>query len=96
MRRINEARLAVQLLALGHKAEAEAMINRLDIAGLIEFDALYEAWLHEGQRVPEGQGWRTWLMQAGRGLWQDPRGCRMGSWTGDGAALPDRAGRGDA
>jgi predicted phage terminase large subunit-like protein len=27
----------------------------------------FEAWAHEGQLEPQAEGWRTWLMQAGRG-----------------------------
>ncbi len=32
------------------------------------FDACFELWAHRGQRPPDGKGWRTWLMMAGRGF----------------------------
>jgi phage terminase large subunit-like protein len=37
-------------------------------ADLLRMDAHFEAWALPGQRPPEGQGWRTWLMMAGRGF----------------------------
>lgn len=32
------------------------------------FDAEFERWVHKGQIEPPEQGWRTWLMMAGRGF----------------------------
>jgi phage terminase large subunit-like protein len=32
------------------------------------FDADFEVWAHDGQIAPPGEGWRTWLMMAGRGF----------------------------
>jgi phage terminase large subunit-like protein len=31
-------------------------------------DAWFELWAHESQLPPEGEGWRVWLMRAGRGF----------------------------
>jgi phage terminase large subunit-like protein len=31
-------------------------------------DAMFELWAHEGQRPPEGEDWRVWLLMAGRGF----------------------------
>src|SRR5213082_889334 len=35
---------------------------------LIQFDADFETWAHENQLPPNGEGWRVWLMMAGRGF----------------------------
>jgi len=37
----------------------------LDLAAL---DAWFELWAHRNQLPPNGDGWRTWLMMAGRGF----------------------------
>src|ERR671912_902814 len=31
-------------------------------------DAAFEAWVAEGQLPPSAEGWRVWLMMAGRGF----------------------------
>ena len=35
---------------------------------LLTLDADFEMWAHENQLPPSGEGWRTWLMMAGRGF----------------------------
>jgi phage terminase large subunit-like protein len=35
---------------------------------LLAFDADFETWAHENQLPPNGEGWRVWLMMAGRGF----------------------------
>jgi phage terminase large subunit-like protein len=35
---------------------------------LLKIDADFETWAHENQLPPNGEGWRTWLMMAGRGF----------------------------
>jgi len=35
---------------------------------LLELDAMFETWIAEGQKEPKSEGWRTWLMMAGRGF----------------------------
>jgi len=37
-------------------------------AGLLAFDAKFENWAHENQLPPTSEGWRVWLMLAGRGF----------------------------
>lgn len=68
MSMLSEAKVAVELLARGKFAEALAMIVRLPLLALVEFDALFEAWAHRGQLAPSGLGWRLWLVQGGRGF----------------------------
>jgi phage terminase large subunit-like protein len=44
------------------------IINGMTFQDLLDTDAEYERWIHEGQMEPAGDGWRTWLMMAGRGF----------------------------
>ena len=44
------------------------IIWRMTPQDLAEFDADYERWVHDGQIEPSSEGWRTWLMMAGRGF----------------------------
>jgi len=44
-----------------------AVIAKMTPADMIMIDAAFEIWVHEGQIAPAGEGWRTWLMMAGRG-----------------------------
>jgi len=34
---------------------------------LLIYDTDFEQWANDGQRPPQSEGWRTWLMMAGRG-----------------------------
>ena len=44
------------------------MLGRMTPSELLRLDVAFEAWAHKGQRPPEGKGWTTWLMMAGRGF----------------------------
>jgi phage terminase large subunit-like protein len=62
--------LREQTLAL---ARADVEVRRRIIAKMIwqdvlKMDAEYERWVDQGQLEPSGDGWRTWLMMAGRGF----------------------------
>src|SRR5438270_9774568 len=35
---------------------------------LLKWDADFEHWAHKNQLPPNGEGWRIWLMMAGRGF----------------------------
>ena len=35
---------------------------------LLSLDGWFEFWAHTGQVPPSGEGWRAWLMMAGRGF----------------------------
>ena len=45
------------------KAFENATVERM-----LALDADFEAWAHKNQLPPNGEGWRTWLMMAGRGF----------------------------
>ncbi|MEO7787829.1 MAG: terminase family protein [Sphingomicrobium sp.] len=68
MRRVDQTKLAVALIAEGAFEEAVAMVMRLPVSALITLDTRFEAWAAEGQLAPDGDGWRLWLIQAGRGF----------------------------
>jgi phage terminase large subunit-like protein len=44
------------------------IINAMSPIDLLKLDARFEPWAHDGQLPPEGEGWRVWLMMAGRGF----------------------------
>lgn len=48
--------------------EQRALIAGLSPMDALAFDADFEFWAAEGQLPPAGDGWRTWLMLAGRGF----------------------------
>ena len=49
-------------------AEQRALIAGLSPMDALAFDADFEFWAAEGQLPPAEDGWRTWLMLAGRGF----------------------------
>lgn len=59
---------AMALLNARSEAEQRAIIMKMSASDALLFDADFEAWAHEGQLPPKDQGWRTWLMMAGRGF----------------------------
>jgi hypothetical protein len=48
--------------------EQRRIINAMTPRDLAALDAWFEFWAHENQLPPDGEGWRTWLMLAGRGF----------------------------
>ncbi|HEX2804228.1 MAG TPA: ATP-binding protein, partial [Sphingomicrobium sp.] len=40
----------------------------MTVADAWDFDAEFENWAHKAQLPPSDEGWRTWLMMAGRGF----------------------------
>jgi phage terminase large subunit-like protein len=62
------SRRQVELLSeLGPEA-LRAWLAKCRPEELLALDAAFEAWAADGQLPPEGQGWRVWLMMAGRGF----------------------------
>lgn len=43
------------------------LLRSMSASDLLAYDADFESWRHAGQRPPQSEGWRTWLMMAGRG-----------------------------
>lgn len=44
------------------------IIGTLSVDDALKLDADFETWAHENQLPPNKDGWRTWLMMAGRGF----------------------------
>ena len=59
--------LVLLLAAMTPAARIEALAT-MTPADLLRLDAEFDAWRHESQLPPDGAGWRTWLMLAGRGF----------------------------
>ena len=76
-----------RLLALLPPDEQMRLLRRLPPKDLLLLDADYESWLHSGQREPNTEGWRTWLMMAGRGYGKTRAGAE---WI---AKLASKSGR---
>ena len=63
--------LSTRQIALFHSLAAEKqqeMIAEMGATELLSLDADFEIWARDGQRMPDGEGWRVWLMMAGRGF----------------------------
>jgi phage terminase large subunit-like protein len=41
---------------------------KLTFSDLLQIDAWFELWAHQSQLPPKSEGWRVWLMMAGRGF----------------------------
>ena len=48
--------------------EKVAKLASMSPQDLLMWDGDFEQWAHDSQKPPEGEGWRTWLMMAGRGF----------------------------
>ena len=59
---------AMGLLKARSEAEQCAIIRHMSPYDALMFDADFEAWAHKSQLPPNDDGWRVWLMMAGRGF----------------------------
>jgi phage terminase large subunit-like protein len=48
--------------------EQHDLIVAMSPSDALDFDADFEAWAHKNQLPPQSEGWRVWLMMAGRGF----------------------------
>jgi phage terminase large subunit-like protein len=51
------------------------IICSMSAADVLALDADFEAWAHKSQLPPQTEGWRTWLMMAGRGFGKSRAGA---------------------
>ena len=58
----------MQRLARMTPARQRAWLKKCRPEDLLVIDAAFEAWAAEGQLAPSSEGWRVWLMMAGRGF----------------------------
>src|SRR6476660_5174248 len=66
--KFDSVRHSIDLLQQRSKEEQREIIRRMSPMDALKFDADFETWAHEGQLPPKGEGWRVWLMMAGRGF----------------------------
>lgn len=66
--RIDVPQQWIQHLAARSVAEQREWIAKMRPEDLLRLDAMFETWAARGQIEPSGEGWRTWLMLAGRGF----------------------------
>jgi phage terminase large subunit-like protein len=62
------ARVQLEWLATRSPETRRRFIRLMSPADVLALDAAFEAWRNESQLPPSGEGWRTWLMLAGRGF----------------------------
>ena len=65
--RFRGSRADARRLAQMGAAELRAFLSKCGPRELLMLDAAFEMWGDEGQFPPVSEGWRTWLMMAGRG-----------------------------
>ncbi|HET9811246.1 MAG TPA: terminase family protein [Sphingomicrobium sp.] len=58
----------IRLLLSASREEQRRLIWSMTAADLLALDADFETWAHDSQLPPRLEGWRTWLMMAGRGF----------------------------
>lgn len=53
-----------------HKDEGLILgiLATITVEELLRFDSNFDSWARPGQLPPKGEGWRTWMMMAGRGF----------------------------
>jgi phage terminase large subunit-like protein len=59
---------AIARLQNASEEEQDRIIRAMTPHHALMFDADFEAWAHKAQLPPKDEGWRTWLMMAGRGF----------------------------
>jgi phage terminase large subunit-like protein len=58
----------MEMLANATEEQQRKVFHAATAERMLAFDAGFEHWAHENQLPPRGEGWRTWLMMAGRGF----------------------------
>jgi phage terminase large subunit-like protein len=56
------------MLAAATEEQQRRILEGATAESLLKYDADFEHWAHKNQLPPNGEGWRTWLMMAGRGF----------------------------
>ena len=63
-------------LARQDEAAQRAWLGRCLPEDLLKLDAMFETWAADGQKEPGSEGWRVWLMMAGRGFGKTRAGAQ--------------------
>ena len=61
-------RKQMELLAGASEEDQRRLVWAMSPIDVLRWDAHFESWAHENQLPPSGEGWRVWLMMAGRGF----------------------------
>ena len=61
-------RLEQRMLAKADEEMQRRVFDGATAEQLLKYDADFEQWAHQNQLPPSGEGWRVWLMMAGRGF----------------------------
>ena len=61
-------RLQMRRLLSASPADQRRVIAAMTPLDMLMLDADFESWAHDSQLAPPGEGWRCWLMMAGRGF----------------------------
>ena len=67
--------------------EQRKAIEHCTAERLLAWDADFEHWAHKNQLPPDGEGWRTWLMMAGRGFGKTRAGAEWIFRLGEGGRV---------
>jgi phage terminase large subunit-like protein len=71
------------IMARATEEQQRRAIYSLTVDDALKWDADFEEWAHKNQLPPSAEGWRTWLMMAGRGFGKTRAGAewifRLGS-----------------
>jgi hypothetical protein len=78
-------------LAAMSEQDLRDFLDKCGPRGCLMLDAQFEMWANEGQLEPSSEGWRVWLMMAGRGFGKTRAGAE---WI-NGQGHAHRAGRGE-
>ena len=62
------ARQIFEWLPHATEDQIRRFVANLSPADFLQLDAWFELWAHESQLPPKCDGWRVWLMMAGRGF----------------------------
>jgi phage terminase large subunit-like protein len=57
-----------RILVEATEEQQRRAIHKLTVDDALKYDADFEEWAHRNQLPPSGEGWRVWLMMAGRGF----------------------------
>jgi phage terminase large subunit-like protein len=66
--RLEVARRVFDWLRTADEGLIRRIIGQMTPADVRALDAMFELWAHDSQLPPEGEGWRVWLLMAGRGF----------------------------
>lgn len=58
----------LELLLEADEEDRRRIVWKMTAQDALKYDVRFEAWAHENPLPPNGEGWRTWLMMAGRGF----------------------------